>query len=117
MPSLKQVEQQILTREGFRVSLVPLDPKTKSFPAYEYPVMASNKWRVSDWKTVRMGPYIALLRGVTVYRGGGQAVKTDMRLGNLRDTYFDAEYGEAKAEGLPANVFSIASAPSRRKRE
>jgi hypothetical protein len=117
MPSLKQIEQQVFAREGFRVSLEPLDPKTKSYPAYEYSVMASNKWRISDWKTVRMAPYIALLRGLVAYRGDGKAVKTDMRLGNLRDTYFDAEYGDPEPAPLGGNVFSIASAPSKRNRE
>jgi hypothetical protein len=113
MPSLRALEQQILAREGFRVSLVPLDPKTKVFPAYDYTVMAPSKWRISDWKTIRMAPFVTLLRGVTVYRGGGEPVRTDLRLGSLRDTYYEAEYGEAKPAASD-NVVEITSAPSRR---
>ena len=98
MASLKQVEQQIFAREGFRVELAPLDPKAKSFPPYEFAVMATNKWRVSDWKTQRLAQYVTLLRGVTVLRGDGKPVKTDLRIGHLRDTYFDAEYGSESSE-------------------
>jgi hypothetical protein len=114
MATMRAVEQQIYAREGFRVSLVALDPKTKAFPAYEYSVMASNKWRISDWKTIRMAPYVTLLRAVSIYRGNGQPVRTDMRLGNLRDTYFEAEYGEATPAAAMENVVAITSAPSRR---
>jgi hypothetical protein len=114
MATLRALEQQIFAKEGFRVALVPLDPKAKAFPAYEYSVMASNKWRISDWKTVRLAPYVTLLRGVSVYRGSGQEVRMDMRLGNLRDTYFDAEYGEPKPAATTENVVAITSAPSKR---
>ncbi|MGZ3562429.1 MAG: hypothetical protein ACXVAS_11340 [Vulcanimicrobiaceae bacterium] len=92
MPNLKQVEEQIFAREGFRVRLTPLDEKAKpkSLPAYDYGYMASNKWKLSEWQMVRLARYIPFARSIEVYRGDGQRVKSDMRLGNLRDTYFDA---------------------------
>lgn len=93
MPSLAQLQEQIFQREGFRVEFVPLNVKTRTFPAYEFEVMASNKWRVSDWRMHRLEAYVPLMRSLAVLRGDGTAVKTDMRLGNLRDSYFDAIYG------------------------
>ena len=41
-----------------------------------------------------------LLRVRAVLRGDGSALKTDMQLGNLRDTYYEATYGSAKPPGL-----------------
>lgn len=98
MPSLKQLQDQIFAKEGFRVEFVPLNEKTKTFPAYEYEVMAPNKWKLSDWRMHRLGQYISLMRSLTVFRGDGKPAKTDMRLGNLRDTYYAAIYGDTSAE-------------------
>jgi hypothetical protein len=50
MPTIAAVERQILEREGFRVKLMPIDPKTKSLPAYEFTAMAPQRWKLSDWK-------------------------------------------------------------------
>jgi len=93
VPSLAQLQEQIFQKEGFRVEFVPLNAKTRAFPAYEFEVMGSNKWRVSDWRMQRLQAFVPLMRSVTVLRGDGSPVKTDMRLGNLRDTYFDEIYG------------------------
>lgn len=98
MPSLKQLHDQIFAKEGFRVEFTPLSEKTKTFPAYEYEVMAPNKWKLSDWRMQRLERYIPLMRSLTVLRGDGKPAKTDMRLGNLRDTYYAAIYGEGKRE-------------------
>lgn len=97
MATLKQLEEQIFQKEGFRVRFTPLNEKTKTYPAYEFEVMASNKWKLSDWRMERLEAYVPLMRSVEVFRGDGKLSKTDMRLGNLRDTYFEAAYGNAKS--------------------
>jgi hypothetical protein len=92
MASKKQVEEAIFELEGFRVELQLLDGK-KSLPAYEWRVMAPQRWKISDWKNERLEAYRMLARGAAVYRGDGSPVSRDMQLGNLRDTYYEAEYG------------------------
>ena len=79
MPSLAQVEEQIFVVEGFRVKLTPLLAKTKSFPSYDYTVMAPQRWRVSDWKTARLGAYLALVKAAQLERGDGTPVKGDLQ--------------------------------------
>ncbi len=93
MPTLAQVEEQILVVEGFRVRLTPLLAKTKSFPSYDFTVMAPQRWRVSDWRSVRFTAYVTLLRGLVVLRGDGTPVKADLQLGNIRDSYYARQYG------------------------
>ena len=93
MPTIPQVEEQIYVVEGFRVKLSPLAAKTKALPSYDYTVMAPQRWRISDWKTARLGAYVTLLRAVDVLRGDGRPIKTDMQLGNIRDSYYEAVYG------------------------
>jgi hypothetical protein len=60
---------------------------------------------------------------VKVYRGDGEPIARDVKLGHLRDTYFEAEYGtlapEAPSSEVPDNVVRIETAsgkPSSRKR-
>jgi hypothetical protein len=91
--SKAQIEKAILEREGFRVELELFDAKQRALPAYEYSVMAPQRWKVSDWKNERLGAYRLLAKGVTIYRGDGVPIPRDMQLGNLRDTYYQAEYG------------------------
>jgi hypothetical protein len=55
--------------------------------------MAPQRWRISDWKNARLEPYRLMVKGLTVYRGDGSPVTRDMQLGNLRDSYYEAEYG------------------------
>jgi hypothetical protein len=93
VPTLAQVEEQILAVEGFRVRFEPLSPKTKSIPSYDFTTMAPQRWKISDWKNARLKAYVALLRGVTIARGDGTAVKGDLQLGSLRDSYYAAHYG------------------------
>jgi hypothetical protein len=93
MPTLPQVEEQIYVVEGFRVRFTPLVAKTKSYPSYDFTVMAPQRWRISDWKTARLGAYITLLRSADILRGDGTTVKTDLQLGRLRDSYYEATYG------------------------
>ena len=93
MPTLDQIEEQIYACEGFRVRLLPLGEKTKRFPSYDFLVMAPQRWRISDWKAVRMSAYLTLLRDATVLRGDGTPVRRDLQLGNLRDSYYAEKYG------------------------
>ena len=100
MASIKHVEDQIFAKEGFRVKLTPLvDKKSISLPEYDYEYMASNKWKLTDWRMVRMQRYIPFVKGVDVFRGDGSKTASDMRLGNLRDTYF-AAFCEDEAAAL-----------------
>ncbi len=93
MASKKQVEDAIFQKEGFHVRLFLLDERTKKLPPYEWEFMASNKWKISDWKNERLRAYVTLVKSVDVYKGDDTIVKTDMKLGNLRDSYFDAHDG------------------------
>jgi hypothetical protein len=65
---------------------LPIEP-------YPYDVMAPSKWRISDWKRVRLARYVALFRSVDVYRGDDTIVRSDIRLVALRDSYYAAKYG------------------------
>lgn len=88
MATIKQVEDAIFNREGFRVKLTPLTAKAGPLPAYDYEYMASNKWKLTDWRMSRMARYIPYLRSLEVFRGDGTRTVSDMRLDNLRDSYF-----------------------------
>lgn len=117
MPALETVERQIWEREGFRVKLVPLTEKVKSIPDYDFAVMAPQRWKLSQWKNERLSQYVTLLRDLVIYRGNGDVVKSDVQLGNLRDTYYQAEYGTLTLK--PSNVVRLdrgSERPARRKR-
>jgi hypothetical protein len=47
--------------------------------------MAPNGWHVSDWRRVRLQPYIVLFKDVFVYRGDSARIGSDLKLGHLRD--------------------------------
>ena len=93
MATKEQVQTAIFLREGFRVAFELFDEKRRALPPYEYPVMAPQRWKVSDWKNARLEAYRLLVKGATVYRGDGSAIPRDLQLGNLRDTYYEANYG------------------------
>ncbi len=93
MASKVQVESAILQREGFRVELQLFNGTRSALPSYDYPVMAPQRWKVSDWKNARLGPYRLLVKGVTIYRGDGTPISRDLQLGNLRDTYYEDAFG------------------------
>lgn len=93
MPTVAQVEEQIYTCEGFRVKLTLLKPATKTIPAYDFLVMAPQRWRISDWKMVRLSGYVPFVREIIVLRGDQKPAKSDLQLGSLRDTYYQAKYG------------------------
>lgn len=99
MASREQVQKAIFELEGFRVELEPFDGKRQALPAYEYPVMAPQRWKVSDWKNARLTAYRLLIKGATVLRGDGKPVARDLQLGKLRDTYYEHEYGSVEPAG------------------
>lgn len=116
MASKKQVEDAIFQLEGFKVSLELFEAKKSSLPAYEWSVMAPQRWKISDWKNARLEPYRLLVKGATVYRGDGSPVPRDMQLGNLRDTYYEAEYGPIKtAASEDAESEKVVELSTRRK--
>ena len=92
MATKEQVQKAIFEREGFRVELELFEGKRQSLPPYEYAVMAPQRWKVSDWKNARLGAYRLLVKGAVVYRGDGKPIPRDVQLGNLRDTYYEAQY-------------------------
>lgn len=105
MATISSVEKQIYEREGFRVRLSPLSEKTKSIPDYDFAVMAPQRWKISEWKIERLAEYIPLIREIVIFRGDGEPVKRDMQLGNLRDSYYQAEYGTLTKK--PNNVVRL----------
>ena len=96
MAAKGQIEKAIFEREGFRVELRPFDGKQPSLPAYDYPVMAPQRWKVSDWKSARLEAYRPLVRDVTIYRGRSELITRDMQFGNLRDTHTEDAYGSSE---------------------
>jgi hypothetical protein len=99
MASKRQVETAIFDLEGFRVGLELLSGKKHELPAYDWKVMAPQRWRVSDWINSRLQPYRILVKKVTVYRGDGSPISRDLQLGHLRDTYFETTYGTLQPAG------------------
>lgn len=97
MANKKQVEDAIFECEGFRVDLELFEGKKSALPPYEWRVMAPQRWKVSDWKNTRLEAYRLLVKSITIRRGDGTPIPRDMQLGNLRDTYYEAEYGPIKA--------------------
>jgi hypothetical protein len=96
MATKKQIEDAIRNVEGFRVELELLADKKANLPAYDYSVMAPQRWKISEWKNTRLEKYRLLVKSATVFRGDGTPVPRDLQLGNLRDTYYEAEYGSTK---------------------
>jgi hypothetical protein len=88
-----QVENAISGREGFRVELQLFDAKRTTLPSYDYQAMAPQRWKVSDWKNARLGAYLLLVRGITIYGGDGTPIARDLQLGKLRDSYYENIYG------------------------
>ena len=117
--TVTQLQEQIFAREGFRVSFERLGKSDAPLPPYDYPVMAPTGWKVSDWQRVRLAPYVLLFRGVTVFRGDDTPIPRDVKLGHLRDSYYEATYGTLEPEAPRDNVvpFDSAKARSRKRSE
>jgi hypothetical protein len=96
--TVTELQEQIFQREGFRVSFERLGASQDELPPYDYPVMAPNGWHVSDWRRIRLARYILVFRDVKVYRGDDTPIARDMKLGNLRDSYYEAVYGTLSPE-------------------
>ena len=113
MATKKQIEDAIFALEGFRVEFDLFDPK-RSLPEYRWTVMAPQRWKISDWKNERLADYRMLAMGLTVYRGDGSGVPRDLQLGNLRDSYYEAEYGPIARGGSEkaSNVIRLAERTS-----
>jgi hypothetical protein len=112
MPTLGQIEEQIYACEGFRVRLTPFKATQKAFPSYDFLVMAPQRWRLSDWKTLRLQNYIPLIREIVVLRGDAAPVRGDIALGRLRDTYYEAKYGSTDPGAVQSSkVTSLPTSP------
>ena len=117
--SITELQEQIFQREGFRVSFERFGATDAPLPPYEYPVMAPQGWKVSDWQRVRLGPYVLLFRGLTVYRGDDTPLPRDVKLGHLRDSYYQATYGTLSPDApddAPDNVVQLDSKRGKRDR-
>lgn len=99
MATKAQVERAILEREGFRVQLALFEQKRQALPSYEYPVMAPQRWKVSDWKNARLADYRLLVKSATIYGGDGTPIPRDLQLGKLRDSYYETTYGSLQPPG------------------
>ena len=96
---MTELQKQIASVEGFRISFERLgDGANAAIEPYPYDVMAPSKWRISDWKRVRLASYIGTFKAVQVYRGDETLVKTDIKLVALRDSYYEARYGSLEPE-------------------
>jgi hypothetical protein len=116
MATKAAVEKAIFEREGFRVTLEPFAGKQPALPAYEHTAMAPQRWKVSDWKNARLTPYRTLLKGATIYRGDGTPIPRDMQLGNLRDTYYENEYGSLAPPGSEESATNVIPLKQHRKK-
>lgn len=118
--TITELQEQIFAREGFRVSFERLGASDDPLRPYDYPVMAPQGWKVSDWQRIRLAAYVTAFRGVTVYRGDQKPIGRDLTLGHLRDGYYQAEYGTLAPE-VPdavgtADVPALSSSRPRGKR-
>jgi hypothetical protein len=100
--TITELQEQIFAREGFRVSFERLGASDDPLQPYDYPVMAPNGWKVSDWQRVRLAAYVLAFRGLTVYRGDQKPIGRDLTLGHLRDSYYQAEYGTLAPSDEPS---------------
>lgn len=116
--SVGALQDAIFAREGFRVEFTPLgDRPPTTLPTYAFSEMAPQGWKLTDWKRVRLAPYVPFFSRVTVYRGDGTPVPRDIRLGHLRDGYYEAAHGTLSpdpdlAEQPPAVEPEVPSTPA-----
>jgi hypothetical protein len=115
--SITELQNQIAAVEGFRVSFSRLGAAKLPIEPYAYDVMAPSKWRISDWKRVRLAAYIAIFKSVDVYRGDDTVVKSDVRLVTLRDSYYEAKYGSLEPTEPEESTGGVISLDSRRARK
>ena len=99
--TVTELQKQIASVEGFRISFERLGTGDTPVEPYPFDVMVTSKWRISDWKRVRLAAYIGVFKGVQVYRGDETLVKSDIKLVSLRDSYYEARYGTLEPEERP----------------
>jgi hypothetical protein len=99
--TVTELQKQIASVEGFRISFERLGSSDVPIEPYPYDVMSPSKWRISDWKRVRLASYIGVFKGVQVYRGDETLVTSDIKLVTLRDSYYEARYGTLEPEERP----------------
>ena len=100
--TVTQLQNQIASVEGFRISFERLGTGDAiALEPYPYDVMSPSKWRISDWKRVRLARYIGNFKSVTVYQGDDTPVKSHIKLVGLRDSYYQARYGTLDPEERP----------------
>jgi hypothetical protein len=99
--TVTELQNQIASVEGFRISFERFGASETPIEPYPYDVMAPSKWRISDWKRVRLASYIGTFKAVLVFQGDDTPVKSDIRLVTLRDSYYQARYGTLDPEERP----------------
>jgi hypothetical protein len=99
--TVTELQNQIASVEGFRISFERFGAADAPIEPYPYDVMAPSKWRISDWKRVRLASYIGTFKAVAVFQGDDTPVKSDLKLVTLRDSYYQARYGTLEAEERP----------------
>jgi hypothetical protein len=99
--TVTELQKQIASVEGFRISFERFGSADTPIEPYPYDVMAPSKWRISDWKRVRLASYIGIFKAVQVYRGDDTPIKGDIKLVTLRDSYYEARYGTLEPEERP----------------
>ncbi len=122
--TITELQNQIASVEGFRISFERFGAADTPIDPYPYDVMAPSKWRISDWKRVRLASYIGTFKSVTVFQGDDTPVKSDIKLVGLRDSYYQARYGTLEPEERPIlseievarEKRNAAAAPPERKR-
>jgi|ERR1700677_1391570 hypothetical protein len=122
--TVTELQNQIASVEGFRISFERFGAADTPIEPYPYDVMAPSKWRISDWKRVRLASYIGTFKTVVVFQGDDTPVKSAIKLVTLRDSYYQARYGTLEAEERPLlseldvrrERKSAETAPTKRKR-
>jgi hypothetical protein len=99
--TVTELQNQIASVEGFRISFERFGAADTPIEPYPYDVMAPSKWRISDWKRVRLASYIGTFKAVVVFQGDVTPVKSDTKLVTLRDSYYQARYGTLEPEERP----------------
>jgi hypothetical protein len=99
--TVTELQNQIASVEGFRISFERFGAADTPIEPYPYDVMAPSKWRISDWKRVRLASYIGTFKAVVAFQGDDTPVKSDIKLVTLRDSYYQARYGSLEPEERP----------------
>ena len=93
MPTVKSIEKKIWDIEQFAVTIMRNGKDVRSdcgrlpqYPAYER--MAKNDWTVAQWKEGRFSQVYPGFHA-EILDGDGNICAGNMKLGTVRDSYFD----------------------------